>query len=72
METRLLISSIPGCGPLESPDNGFVDLSEGTQVGNLALYFCDSPFDLVGDRVRICQGNGLWNGSDPLCECEDV
>lgn len=58
------------CGDLESPDNGMVDLSNGTTFGSQAVYTCNDPFKLNGNSVRVCQENGEWSGSTPVCDCE--
>ena len=54
---------------LNDPDDGIVDLSEGTELGAVASYVCDINFMLVGtDSQRICGVNGTWTNSEPLCE----
>ena len=40
----------------------------------LAYYICDSGYNLMVDgeatNPRICQNNGEWNGTAPLCVAE--
>jgi len=37
-------------------------------AGSKAVYICDDNFLLMeGDEVRICQSDGIWNGSIPQC-----
>ena len=54
------------CGPLSDPLNGQVDVSS-TSVGSLATYQCNIGYILVGVTQRICQPNGQWSNSEPIC-----
>ena len=58
---------ITDCGELDDPNNGQVSLN-GTTLGSIATYTCDTGFDLIGDMERICQANGNWSGNEPTCE----
>jgi hypothetical protein len=55
------------CGGLEPPDNGAVDVSEGSLLGAVATYSCDPSFTLVGMDSRQCEEDG-WTGEPPTCE----
>ena len=35
-----------------------------------ATYTCDTRYMLIGAMTRTCQANGMWNSSEPACECE--
>ena len=59
------------CIRLENIENGRVDLS-GTFVGAVANYSCDAGYILDGGRIRECQRNGEWSGSEPTCESESL
>ena len=59
-------------------DRGFVNSSSITggvvcyntsTAGSKAVYICDDNFLLMeGDEVtRVCQKDGIWNGSIPQC-----
>ena len=50
-----------------SPDNGTVDLSEGSLLGAMATYSCDPSFTLIGMSPRVCQENETWSGEAPTC-----
>lgn len=65
-----LISSVVGCGGLESPENGTVDLREGTTFNSTAFYGCDDTFELVGNSTRVCLSSGLWSSEPPVCKRE--
>ena len=53
---------------LNDPDDGIVDLSEGTELGAVASYVCDIGFMLVGTARRMCGVNAMWTNSEPTCE----
>ncbi|XP_003387839.1 PREDICTED: sushi, von Willebrand factor type A, EGF and pentraxin domain-containing protein 1-like isoform X2 [Amphimedon queenslandica] len=55
------------CGKLQSPANGRVEFSS-TSFRSVANYFCDEPFELVGDHTRLCQADGQWSGEAPTCQ----
>ena len=59
---------IVDCGSLTDPDNGSVDHTAGTTVGQTATYSCNTGYNLVGDSTRTCQATGNWSGSAPTCE----
>ena len=54
------------CSNLPAPSNGRVD-QRGNQPGDTATYFCNTNYELSGDRTRICQNDGSWSGSAPTC-----
>ena len=57
------------CGELEGPSGGQVDLSNGTEVGSVALYSCSMGLALVGPpRTVQCLENGSWSAPPPFCE----
>ena len=56
------------CGPLSDPANGDVDLSDGTEFGDTAIYSCDAGYILSGTSTRNCLDTGLWSGAEPTCD----
>ena len=40
--------------------------------GTKAVYSCDDGFELVGDRKRLCQYDGTWDGEAPTCERKET
>ena len=38
-----------------------------TTAGSEAVYICDDDFHLDGAATRVCQCDGVWNGSIPQC-----
>ena len=65
----ITFDSVVDCGPLSSPDNGAVTLTE-TLVGSTATYTCDSGYESVASTNLVCQDNGYWSGS-PLCSLSE-
>ena len=39
-----------------------------TMFGSVANYSCDNGHEIVGPSTRICQANGSWSDTDPLCK----
>lgn len=40
----------------------------GSSTGAEAVYFCNDGYRLEGERRRVCQSDGLWNGSVATCD----
>ena len=61
-------SCAPGdCPNLMSPEHGTVTTANGTAVGEMAVFACESGHRLVGDAMRACQQDSSWSGADPTC-----
>ena len=56
------------CGPLTTPTNDTVDLSEGTVYQSVAYYSYNICRKLSGVATRICQADGIWSGNPPTCD----
>ena len=54
------------CTDLVPPANGTVEVT-GSSLGSVANYSCMEGFELVPAINRICQENGNWSGTDPVC-----
>ncbi|XP_054925131.1 P-selectin-like isoform X2 [Dermacentor andersoni] len=49
--------------------NGAVDVPPGTLGVNAKIrYRCDAGYTLVGVAERVCQGDGSWSNSEPVCQ----
>ena len=55
------------CGELSHPISGTVSLAN-TVHNSIATYTCEPGNSLVGNRTRVCQDDGLWSGSAPICQ----
>lgn len=55
------------CGTLNDPENGSVDLSDGTTEGSDATYTCFAGYQLKGVTTRTCSRSG-WSATEPTCE----
>lgn len=62
-----LIVPPPGCGNPGTPQNGR-RLGSNFTVGAVVFFRCFDDFDLVGSKFRICQSNGSWSGTQPVCQ----
>lgn len=65
------IVSVIDCGSLEPPDFGTIELT-GTTFGSFATYSCQQGYVLIGSPTRVCQANGEWSGSAPICESMSI
>ena len=61
-----MLSNTVDCGDLSHPINGTVSLAN-TVLNSTATYTCEPGNSLVGNRTRVCQDDGLWTGSAPIC-----
>lgn len=59
------------CGPLEPPENGAVRVP-GTLFGFAVRYDCSVGYKLVGLPTRVCQDNGQWSGTAPVCQRKSI
>ncbi|XP_050076471.1 uncharacterized protein LOC126563780 [Anopheles maculipalpis] len=55
------------CPDLAQPSLGSVTLS-GKHFGSRATYTCPHGYHVVGLQSRLCQADGSWAGSEPVCK----
>lgn len=55
------------CPALEQPPTGAVTVS-GNHFGSRAVYTCPHGYHVVGLQSRLCQADGTWAGSEPICK----
>lgn len=58
-----------GCGDPGVPAFGRRS-GDGFQHGEVLTFFCQSAFELVGERTITCQHNNQWSGNKPSCVCK--
>ena len=56
------------CGALCNPANGQVNTSAGVSFENEATYQCDPGYVLSDQSSRVCNSDGNWNGTEPVCD----
>ena len=56
------------CPELLPLANGLVLVTMNPVEGDIAIYECFSGFFLVGTAARVCQSDGTWSSSAPVCE----
>ncbi len=61
-----LLFSVVDCGRLTDPENGQVIFAD-TRFGFRARYRCFSGYTLQGETSRLCEDDGFWTGSSPIC-----
>nr|XP_015201270.1 PREDICTED: sushi, von Willebrand factor type A, EGF and pentraxin domain-containing protein 1 [Lepisosteus oculatus] len=62
--------------PQNEPSSS-LDLTDHMDIGFLhgstVIYTCNAGYELIGNAMLVCQEDGLWNGTAPVCllaECE--
>ena len=55
------------CGALPSPDNGGVQLMNGTTLGSVVKYFCNPGYTVSSPIPRVCAELSVWSGFAPVC-----
>ena len=60
------ILCIVNCPNLDNPDNGFVTL-DGTSLGSIAIYSCNTGFKFDGPEMLTCARDGTWSSQPPTC-----
>ncbi len=64
------------CSDLPTPTNGEsvgynnMGTMNNRPVGAVATHSCADGYMLNGEATRTCQSTGMWNGSEPSCDCE--
>ncbi len=48
--------------------NGHIETIDNRPVDTVATYTCNPGFTLTGNSTRTCGSDGVWSGSDPMCE----
>ncbi|KAH3836216.1 hypothetical protein DPMN_109587 [Dreissena polymorpha] len=62
--------TIKDCGPLNQPANGQMTVNATTYLGT-TVFSCDLGYDVIGSVILLCQADGTWNASEPVCQIRD-
>ena len=62
-----LLCAGTSCEVLSNPSDGTVSVPSRT-VGSTATYSCNTGFNLVGGKTRVCRAGGVWSGKTPDCQ----
>lgn len=55
------------CDLIHAPINGTVRFDLGIVYSSTATFSCNEGHTLIGSKIRICQSNGKWSGTQPVC-----
>lgn len=70
------VCNVISCPSLSAPTGGRIetdkqDLTDGTY----ATFYCNDGYIMVGESIRVCQSEGYWSGSSPVCnpvQCDNL
>jgi len=63
-----VICSPVQCSTLDAPLNGSLIAPIQPSYQDVATFFCDADFNLVGNANLTCTGSGVWDNPVPVCE----
>ena len=56
---------------MTNPSNGMISCSLGgdevANPGDTCSYTCNNGYELTGSATRMCQNDGTWSDSNPVC-----
>ena len=55
------------CGDPGDPYGGYRHIATDTKYESTVTYTCKPDHHLEGEDSQVCQGDGLWSGSKPVC-----
>lgn len=55
------------CGDPGDPYGGYRHIATDTKYESTVTYTCKPDHHLEGEDSHVCQGDGLWSGSKPVC-----
>ena len=59
--------SVIDCGDPGPPYGGFRQIATNTKYQSTVTYTCKPDHHLEGEDSQVCQADGLWSGSKPVC-----
>lgn len=58
------------CDEPEVPPGTYV-IGYDFNVHSKIEYHCEAGHKMIGEYKQVCQRNGEWSGSTPICECKN-
>lgn len=55
------------CGVSEKPRNGRMRCSDEDKYTSVCQFKCRAGYELIGSKERVCQEDGKWSGTRPMC-----
>ena len=55
------------CGDPGDPYGGYREITTDTKYQSIVTYTCKPDHHLEGEDSQVCQANGTWSGSKPVC-----
>lgn len=55
------------CGDPGNPYGGYRHIATNTKYQSTVTYTCQPQHHLEGENSQVCQADGTWSGSKPVC-----
>ena len=66
MDTFLIYVILVSCSMPKDPSSGKVTVRSNGTVST-AEYSCNFGYALIGESTRVCNTDGVWINSEPVC-----
>ena len=66
-DTHFIEILVVDCGDPGDPYGGYRHIATDTKYESTVTYTCQPDHHLEGEDSQVCQGDGLWSGSKPVC-----
>jgi len=61
------VNLVVDCGDPGNPYGGYRHITIATKYQSIVTYTCKPDHHLEGEDSQVCQANGTWSGSKPVC-----
>ncbi|KAL9972183.1 hypothetical protein ACROYT_G018440 [Oculina patagonica] len=61
------VCELVDCGDPGDPYGGYRHIATDTKYQSTVTYTCKADHHLEGEDSQVCQADGLWSGSKPVC-----
>ncbi|KAL4228764.1 hypothetical protein ACF0H5_011806 [Mactra antiquata] len=62
---------IVDCGPIQPPENGFIEHTSGTDYKSFVVFDCDPLHEKIGPSAVVCRADGHWSNQPTTCNLID-